>query len=83
MDLVEFNTLPMQYQAQFTWDNGIFLATRKTDAHVINLYYTKKFFVEVHFSLRNEGIDMIVSFTNLDKLQPFLDLIELSDFMNS
>ncbi len=83
MDLVEFNTLPMQYQAQFTWDNGIFLATRKTKAHVINLYHTKKFFVEVHFSLRNEGVDKIVSFTNLDNLQPFLDQIELSDFMNS
>ena len=83
MDLVEFNTLPIQYQAQFTWDNGIFLATRKTNAHVINLYYTKKFFVEVHFSLRNEGVDKIASFTNLDHLQPFLDQIELSDLMNS
>jgi len=79
MDLFEFNKLPMQYQAQFTWDSGVFLASRKTDAHVINLYYTKKFFVEVHYSLRSEGVDMISSFTNLDKLQPYLDQISLDN----
>ena len=67
----------MQYQAQFTWDNGVFLASRETKDHVINLYHTKKFFVEVHYSLRNEGVDMIVSFTNMEKLQPYIDLINL------
>ena len=82
MDLFEFNTLPMQYQAQFTWDNGVFLSSRKTEAHVINLYYTRKFFVEVHYSLRNEGVDMISSFTNLDKLEPYLDQIQLVDILN-
>ena len=77
MDLFDFNTLPMQYQAQYTWDSGVFLSTRKTEAHVVNLYYTKKFFVEVHFSLRSEGVDMISSFTNIDNLDPFLDQIDL------
>lgn len=77
MDLFEFNTLPIQYQAQFTWDHGVFLASRKTEAHVINLYFTKKFYVEVHYSLRNEGVDMIISFTNIDKLQPYLDQIDI------
>lgn len=79
MDLFEFNTLPMQYQAQFTWDYGVFLLSRKTDAHVVNLYSTKFFFVEVHYSLRNEGVDMIISFTNLDKLEPYLDQISLKN----
>jgi len=77
MDLFDFNTLPMQYQAQYTWDNGIFLSSRKTDEHVINLYHTRKFFVEVHFSLRSEGVDMISSFTNLNQLEPYLDQIDL------
>ena len=79
MDLFDFNTLPMQYQAQFTWDNGIFLASRKTKEHVINLYHTNKFFVEVHYSTRNEGVDMISSFTNMDKLQPYLEQISIED----
>ena len=77
MDLFDFNTLPMQYQAQFTWDNGVFLASRKSDEHVINLYHTEKFYVEVHFSLRNEGVDMISSFTNINKLQSYLDQIDI------
>ena len=78
MDLFDFNTLPMQYQAQFTWDHGVFLASRKSDEHVINLYHTKKFYVEVHFSLRNEGVDMISSFTNIKNLQPYLDHIDIN-----
>jgi len=81
MDLYEFNTLPMQYQAQFTWDYGSFLLSRKSDTHVINLYHTKKFFVEVYFSLRSEGVDKIISFTNLENMKPYLDLINLDDLM--
>ena len=79
MDLFEFNTLPMQYQAQFTWDNGVFLLSRKTATHVINLYHTRNFFVEVHYSLRNEGVDIVSSFTNLEKIEPYLDRINLDD----
>jgi len=78
MDLFEFNTLPMQYQAQFTWDYGRFLATRKTDTHIVNLYYASKFYVEVYFSIRNKGVDKISSFTDPANLGAYLDLIELS-----
>lgn len=78
MDLFEFNTLPIQYQAQFTWDNGRFLATRQSDTHIINLYYASKFYVEVYFSIRNKGVDKIISFTDPVDLNPYLDLIELS-----
>ena len=81
MDLIDFNMLPMQYQAQFTWDYGVFLATRKSEAHIINLYHTKKFYVEVHYSMRNEGIDMIISFTNLEKLAPYLEQVSLKDIL--
>ena len=77
MDLFEFNTLPIQYQAQFAWDNGIYLLSRKTTSHVINLYQTRKFYVEVHYSLRNEGVDIVTSFTNLERLEPFLEQISL------
>lgn len=73
MDLFEFNTLPLQYQAQFTWDHGRFLATRKTDTHLINLYYTSRFYVEVYFSIRNKGVDKISSFTDTHDLDPYLD----------
>lgn len=72
----------MQYQAQFTWDYGVFLATRKTSAHIINLYHTKKFYVEVHYSMRNEGVDMISSFTNLEKLEPYFEHIDIKDIMS-
>ena len=79
MDLFDFNTLPLQYQAQFTWDNGAFLATRQTAKHIINLYHTKKFFVEVYFSIKNEGVDMICSFTNMEQLESYIDQIDISE----
>jgi hypothetical protein len=79
MELFDFNTLPLQYQAQFTWDHGVFLATRKTANHIINLYHARKFFVEVHFSIKNEGVDMICSFTNMEQLQPYIDQIDIGD----
>lgn len=80
MELFDFNTLPLQYQAQFTWDHGVFLATRKTSRHIINLYHTRKFFVEVYFSIKNEGVDMICSFTNMEQLEPYIDEIDIGDF---
>lgn len=78
MELLEFNTLPLQYQAQFTWDNGVFLASRQNEKHIINLYHTQKFFVEVYFSIKSEGVDMICSFTNLEQLEPYLEIIDIS-----
>jgi hypothetical protein len=77
MDLIEFNTLPIQYQAQFTWDNGVFLASRQTEKHIVNLYHTRKFFVEVYFSIKSEGVDMICSFTNVDQLDPYLSQFDI------
>lgn len=72
----------MQYQAQFTWDNGTFLSSRKSEDHVINLYATRNFFVEVYFSLRNEGVDKIISFTNVDNLSSYLDQIHIDEVKN-
>jgi hypothetical protein len=79
MNLLEFNMLPMQYQAQFTWDYGNYIASRKTKSHVINLYHTKNFFIEVHFSLKSEGVDKISSFTNLDHVDGYLARISLKE----
>jgi hypothetical protein len=77
MELLDFNTLPIQYQAQFTWDNGIFLASRQTDVHIVNLYHTRKFFVEVYFSIKSEGVDMICSFTTIKQLDPYIEQIDI------
>lgn len=82
MNLPEFNTLPIQYQAQFTWDNGVFIASRQTEKHIVNLYHIKKFFVEVYFSIKSEGVDMICSFTNQEQLEPYLEQIDLKGYEN-
>ena len=48
MDLYEYNLLPFNHKAQFTWDNGTFL-TNRVDQHgrKVNLYSAGKFYVEV------------------------------------
>lgn len=77
MNMIEFNTLPLQYRAQFTWDNGVFLASRQTEKHVVNLYYIRNFFVEIFFSIKSEGVDMICSFNSTSQIDPYLDQIKL------
>ncbi len=75
MNMIEFNTLPLQYRAQFIWDTGVFLVSRQTDKHVVHLYHMKDFFVEVYFSIKNEGVDMISSFKSTIQLDPYLEQI--------
>ena len=39
----------------------------------------RDFYVEVHFSIKNEGVDMICSFKNQDRLEPYLDQIGIPE----
>jgi len=78
MDLYEFNQLPFKHKAQFTWDNGTFLANRE-DQHgrKVNLYSAGKFFVEVYYSPKANAITKFRAFKSSKCLEPYLDLIEI------
>jgi len=57
MNLCEFNQLPLQQKAQFTWDNGNFLTNRVDEfGRRINLYHSENFFVEVYYSPKMNAI---------------------------
>jgi hypothetical protein len=45
---------------------------------ILSIYIIpENFFVEVYFSIKSEGVDMICSFTNLQQLEPYLDNIDI------
>ena len=78
MDNYEFNILPIKQQAAYTWENGIYLASRKENYYAINLYSVDKFFVEVWYHPELICIDKIRSFKSKNCLHPYLENIEIN-----
>ncbi len=78
MDNYEFNLLPINNQAAYTWENGTYLASRFEEDYSINLYWVDKFFVEVYYDHMGNFIDKIRSFKSKKCLTPYLDKIELN-----
>ena len=62
MDNYQFNLLPENDQAGYTWEHGTYIAFRKESHFVINLYSVDKFFVEVWFNPEEVCINKIRSF---------------------
>ena len=63
--------------AQYTWDNGIYLVNRRESHFVINLFHVDKFYVEVWFNPEEVCINKIGSFKSERCLEPYLDEIDI------
>jgi hypothetical protein len=62
MDNYEFNLLPTNQHAAYTWQHGTYLTARQYNGHSINLYHLDKFFVEVWYCPEEVKINKIRSF---------------------
>lgn len=63
LDNYEFNFLPKNDQAAYTWEHGNFLAARHETYFAINLYHVDKFFVEVWYIPEEVCINKFKSFS--------------------
>jgi len=77
MDNYEFNLLPTNDQAAYTWENGTYLTARHWRELTINLYHVDKFFVEVWYNHKLNQVDKIRSFKSRNCLEPYLENIFL------
>ena len=68
-------------KAQLLWDSGEFLLSNKTTNAATNLYSFSDFFVEVIYSNELNKIIDIKTFTNNTRLEPYLDLINVSKLL--
>jgi len=68
-------------KAQLLWDSGEFLLSNKTTNAATNLYSFSDFFVEVIYSNELNKIIDIKTFKNNTRLEPYLDLINVSKLL--
>ena len=78
MDNYEFNLLPVNDQAEYTWQHGTYLTAREWKEHTINLYHVDKSFVEVWYNPSSNCLDEVKSFKSKNCLTPYLENIELT-----
>lgn len=77
----EFERLPREKKCKYVWNRCVFLATRfhqdEQRRFRINLYHNGRFFVEIWYNSRYDYIGDIVSFTDIDELDPYIADIDL------
>ena len=81
--LYEYNLMSIDEKAQLLWDSGEFLLSNKTNNAATNLYSFSDFFVEVIYSNELNKIIDIKTFKNNTRLEPYLDLINVSKLNSS
>jgi len=79
--LYEYNLMSIDEKAQLLWDSGEFLLSNKTNNAATNLYSFSDFFVEVIYSNELNKIIDIKTFKNNTRLEPYLDLINVSKLL--
>ena len=79
--LYEYNLMSIDEKAQLLWDSGEFLLSNKTTNAATNLYSFSDFFVEVIYSNELNKIIDINTFKNDTRLEPYLDLINVSKLL--
>tara|TARA_B110000879_G_scaffold118770_1_gene157800 strand:- start:421 stop:672 length:252 start_codon:yes stop_codon:yes gene_type:complete len=79
--LYEYNLMSIDEKAQLLWDSGEFLLSNKTTNAATNLYSFSDFFVEVIYSNELNKIIDIKTFKNNTRLEPYLDLINVSKLL--
>jgi hypothetical protein len=81
MDLREFQLMNLNDQVDTTWDQGILLGHREEGKQNMILYRIDNFFSEIHYDQDMNEIIGIRSFESDAPLQPYLDKIDLDEFL--
>ena len=81
MTLEQFNILSIEQQQKAVLSKGIFLAERKDPPLRMMLYDMGNFYVEVFFLSRYNKVAWFNGFDNMEKLEPYLERINVSQFL--
>jgi hypothetical protein len=78
MSLNDFEKLNLDQKAFKLSDEGMLLQSMKKNESFLSLYYFPRFFVEVVIDASRRKITNITAFKNDNRLEKYLDNIELS-----
>lgn len=77
--ITEFQVLSLEKKCEVVTYFGNYLAYRLLKECKVFLYSTDNFFIEVYYSTKYQKVLMIHSFEQLEGLEPYLEMISLSD----
>jgi len=81
MLLYEYNILSQDEKARILWDSGIFLLANRGSNLTFCLYSLFDFYVEVLYNHATNSIVKLQTFKSLQRLTPYLDLINLPFYL--
>jgi hypothetical protein len=77
-----FEALPQRKQFAITVSKGELLADRCTTDCFVLLYQVSSFYVELYYHMESIELVCIKSFNTTDKLEPYLEGIDISAIMS-
>jgi hypothetical protein len=78
-----FKALGAAAQRKFLLEQGSYLGHRKATPWSVLLYQVQDYYVEVYFSMNNLDIQKIEAFSDLDRLEPYLERISIDGLLTT
>jgi hypothetical protein len=79
MTLQEFKHLKHNNKTETIWEKGEHIASRIDGVYSVTLWQLGLFYVEIYFDILHSRITAFESFENLQRLEPYLKQIDISD----
>ena len=79
MTLYEYNMLEKDEQHSTVWENGTHISERIEGPHKLILYQIFSFYVELHYSIEDNKLTKLRSFSSVKCLDPYLPYIDISN----
>jgi hypothetical protein len=78
MDMYEYNRLTLGEKTRFLWQEAVFLERYDDKEVTRSLYHANDFYIEATVSHKENRITEIVTFTCIDRLDKYLENINLA-----
>ena len=79
MTLSKFESLLINDQYSAVWEYGVHVGERIEEDHKLILYQIFSFYVEIHYSVEDNNITTLQSFSNVKCLDAYLTSINISN----
>lgn len=83
MTSAQFDMLSISDQESLIFLEGDFIAARQEPEFIVRLFQFETFYVEFYYHQVKESPVSVRSFTDTNKLEPYLDSIDLSDLLDA
>ena len=81
MTSAQFDLLSIRDQESLVFLEGAFIAARQEPEFIIRLFQFSSFYVELYYHQVKDSAVSARSFTDTNKLEPYLDSIDLSELL--